>query len=222
MIRGVLFDMDGTVIDSMPLYRDCWVRAAEEVGWRIDFTEHYTALAGMNHTDIDLYFKKNFGEDFPYAALSRARNRIIGENVRENGIPLKDGVPEIFDELHAMGCRVALVTSSNPARVELMMGASGLSRYFDLTVTGDRVLHGKPAPDIFLLGAKELGLTPGECVVAEDSINGAEAGIAAGMFTAVVPDLTPIPADLTKRLWKIGDSLKYLPGWIREENQKGD
>lgn len=219
MIRAVLFDMDGTVLDSEQIYRRGWVWAAEQVGFGEDILPHLPFVSGMNHGDIGRYFRGLKGENFPYELLMEYRTQFIEKTIREEGLPLKPGVPEVFDALRALGCSSALVTSSNPTRVNRFLDLTGIRNCFDLIVTGDRVTHSKPAPDIYLLSAGELGCSPAECVVCEDSRNGIYSGFRAGMRVVMIPDLQPVTDEVRPMITGLCGTLNELPGLIERWNR---
>jgi beta-phosphoglucomutase-like phosphatase (HAD superfamily) len=105
------------------------------------------------------------------------------------------------------------------------MKKTGYGVYFDKIVTGDTVPNGKPAPDIFLSAAEKLGVAPEHCLVLEDSPNGVRAGLAAGMYVIMVPDLEEPDADMLEKLWHCCRTLQEVPALVEAENQtnaKGD
>lgn len=220
MIRAVLFDMDGTVFDSEQIYRRGWVWAFRQVGGKGDLIPRLPYVSGMNHGDIGRYFHREFGEDFPYEEMMEYRTQFINRTIEAEGLPNKPFVPEIFGVLREMGLRVALVTSTRPERVNKFLDLSDLRSCFDCIVMGDRVEHSKPQPDIYLLGAREVGCRPEECVVAEDSRNGIYAGYRARMRVVMIPDLQPVTDEVRPMIWHVCRTLEELPALIEEENRR--
>ncbi len=219
MIRAVLFDMDGTVIDSMPIYQRGWLYAGRKAGVSGEEIIALTdCFSGMNGAGVAAFLHSRFGKDYPAEALLEWRNDFVTEEIAAHGVPFKPGVPEIFDRLSRMGIRSALATGSRRSRVELILSRTGLASHFDAVITGNDVEHSKPAPDIFLAAAKSLGISPAECAVAEDAPNGVLAGCAAGMSVAVIPDLSPCPPEVAPMArWRL-TSLAELPDAIAAAN----
>ena len=210
MIRAVLFDMDGTVFDTEKIYYRSWVRAAEAVGFKGDMHKVMPLIFGVSESDIGKYFYGNYGEDFPYTEMLSKRAEFIAEEIEMGGVPLKDGVPEIFEWLTKKGIACALVSSAPRFRIDDFLERAGLSQAFRCIISGERVEKSKPAPDIFLLAANEVGVAPDECLVAEDSKNGVLAGYSAGMQVAMIPDLQPFSEDLRPYVTYLLTSLREI------------
>lgn len=145
--------------------------------------------------------------------IQRECKRRVAEELA-GGVPLKPGCREILASLHARGIPMAIGSSGRRAQIESNLSVSGLTSYFSAIASGDEVLHGKPAPDIFLLAAKRLGVSPADCYVFEDSPNGIRAAHAAGMKPILIPDLMPVTeeiASLTVGVYKVlTDALEEL------------
>lgn len=217
MIKAVLYDMDGTVLDTMVIYERAWAYADEVYGLGGRAAKLVPLLGGMNGTDCAAFVRNRLGEDFPYAEFRKCLEKKFEEIVQTEGIPCKPGAPEIFDRIREMGLRQILVTSSAPSHVFPYLKIAGIENAFDGVITGDRVVHGKPDPEIFLLGAKEAGCEPIECVVVEDAVHGARAGIAAGMKTVMIPEYPPIAEDVRAGLWHECKTLAEIPDLIAAE-----
>lgn len=218
-IEAVLFDMDGTVFDSERVYRDGFILAAREMGLPAEVIDHHPALCGLPRAKSRRYLKGIFGEDFPYDEWRERMWEYAAKVFEANGPPKKEGVPEILIELREMGIRTAIATATSLPVATEYLKKSGLAPYFDTVVTGDRVKNGKPAPDIFLLAASELGVHPTACAVAEDSGNGIRAAHAAGAYPILVPDLYPPAPDVPPLLWRHAESLWQIPLLVRRHNE---
>ena len=211
--------MDGTVFDTEKIYYRCWIKAAEAIGFRGNMHEVIPTLFGVSENDIGKYFYENWGEDFPYPRMLALRAKFIAEEIEQNGVPLKDGVPRIFETLAQKGISSALVSSAPRFRIDDFLGRSGLDKIFGCIISGERVERSKPAPDIFLLAAQELGILPCECLVAEDSKNGVLAGYRAGMRVAMIPDLQPFTEDLRPYVTNLLSSLGEIEKIVDDKKQ---
>ena len=218
MIKAVLFDMDGTVFDTEPIYRRCWIRAAKEVGFNEDMDLFFARICGLNMTDIGACVHHFYGEDAPFEEIRTLRRGYLDEELENGVLPFKAGAPEIFVELKKRGIKIALATSTGRKMVDRYLQMSGLEGVFDAVLTGESVTHGKPHPEVFLIAAERLGIAPKHCVVVEDSPNGVRAGHAAKMFTVMVPDLHPCTEELRVLLWQVCDTLTDLIPLIDKEN----
>ena len=215
MIRAVLFDMDGTLLDTEPLYRELWKRAIEELGWTVDYDQFFKRVSGMNMQDMRRACLEMYGESFPFEKIREVRRHYLTEWWKSNIPATKAGIPHILPILKKMGLRLAVATSSGEAYARGLLKQAEIDRYFDAYVTGDMVNKGKPDPEIFLRAAEALGVSPSECVVAEDSRNGVLAGAASGALTVMIPDLMPATEELIPLLWARLDSLESLPSLIK-------
>ena len=217
MIKAVIFDMDGTIFDTEVVYRKSWVTAAKEMGLEIDILSELPNITGRNHANTAQYFAEQYGTDFPFAQLFATMWK-HSDRVLETNVPPRPYIPEVLESLRADGYLLAIASSTNRERVNRYLTVSGFAHYFDAVISGERVKNGKPAPDIFLLAAETLGVSPEECVVVEDSRQGVLAGINAGMPTVMIPEFQPCTEDLKKGLWLCLDSAKELPERIAEYN----
>lgn len=220
MIKAVLFDMDGTVFDTEVIYRRCWFRAAEDVGFDEDMDLFFERVGGLNLTDMADLFHRVYGDSVPFEVLWARWLACIDDEMACDVLPFKAGAPETLFALKEQGIKIALVTSSGHKTVARYLQMSRLESVFDVIMTGDRVTHGKPHPEIFLSAAEKLGIAPEHCVVIEDSPNGIKAGHAAGMYTVMVPDLHPCTKELEALLWHRCDTLSDLIPLIENENKK--
>lgn len=220
MIKAVLFDMDGTVFDTEPIYRRCWIRAAKEVGFNEDMDLFFARICGLNMTDIASCVYRFYGEDTPFEEIRTLRRGYLDEELENCVLPFKAGAPEIFVELKKRDIKIALATSTGRKMVDRYLQMSGLEGVFDAIVTGETVTHGKPHPETFLTAAERLGVAPAHCVVVEDSHHGVMAGHTAGMFTVMVPDLQPCTEKIASLLWNRCDTLTDLIPLIDEENNR--
>jgi HAD superfamily hydrolase (TIGR01509 family) len=185
----VLFDMDGTLIDSEPIWFDTEVAILADHGYRLG-REHWVKVLGQPNDVAVRYLLEVSG-----VALAPERlNRLIEDAMAERmgrGIALVAGARELFAELDAAGIPAALVSASSRRIVDACLESIGRDR-FRATVSGDDVVHGKPHPEPYLAAARLLGADPSRCAVIEDSPNGSRSGTAAGCRVLAIPRAAPI------------------------------
>ncbi len=182
-MTAVIFDCDGSLVDSEPLARTAWERALAVHGYELTDADA-EASVGLPYPRVHAYFAERVrlpaAEPF-WGEFSGELFTLIDSELA----PFDDAVGAAR-ELRLRGVPVAVASSSPRERLQRTLRRAGLLDAFDVIVAGDEVEHGKPAPDMFLLAARRLGVAPEECVVIEDSPPGVQAGRAAGMFTLAV------------------------------------
>ena len=186
MKAAVIFDMDGVILNSEPIYRESWRRAAAELGFAVS-EDLYARVVGRNDRDSEAIVAAVFGEQFPMDEFRDRWRAHWDTHLRDHGVPVKKGVAEILDFLEDRGIPKAIATST--VRRSALQCLGTLSLRFDAIVAGDEVARGKPAPDIFLRAAEKLAANPADCWVIEDAEAGVQAAHAAGMKPIIVPDL---------------------------------
>ena len=219
MIKAVIFDMDGTIFDSERLLMRGW-QGVVDCGMAPPALMDLIPLwRGKKRAEISRIILGLIGEDRSVEPLYQKRREIIYGILDAEGVPLKAGVPQVFEDLRRQGFRLALATASSEETVSDYMRRTGYQVYFDRMITGDRVSNGKPAPDIFLLAAEELGVSPSECIVVEDSPNGVRSGYHAGMRVIMVPDLDLPDEEISRLLWHRCETLSEIPPLVEKLNQ---
>jgi len=201
--------MDGLLLDTEALYIKAWVPVGGMMGIPIT-AEIARSTVGHDSKSTEEAFQKHFA-DF---TLERARPLIsqwLTEYVAEHSIDVKPGARELLEFFKKRGFPLAIGSSNRQQYAEAYLGEVDLLRYFDTIVTADLVGRAKPAPDIFLQAAKNLGLSPEQCLVLEDSPIGAQAAYEAGCLTILVPDLIQPCAMTRERVWQVLPNLLYVP-----------
>jgi HAD superfamily hydrolase (TIGR01509 family) len=207
LITAIVFDMDGLMLDTEPIYKRAWQRAASELGFELD-DEFYATLIGRPTPDGEADVARKFGGAFPLDRF-RARWPVLWKAEAErSGIAIKEGLIELLTFAEERGLGVAVATSSDAAYTDFTLGKTGLAGRFAVKVTGDQIRNGKPAPDIYLEAARRLGCEPAQCVALEDSDAGIAAASAAGMIALMIPDLET-PSDTARRT-----AFRVLPSLI--------
>jgi HAD superfamily hydrolase (TIGR01509 family) len=185
-VSAVIFDMDGLMVDTEPVYQIAWKQAAAELGYDLDDTL-YSTFVGRPTPACEAIIIERFGAAFP---LERFRERwpaLWRSEVDTKGIETKPGLEEILALVESHRLPMAVATSSEADYVEVTLRQAGLANRFDAMVTGDEIVRGKPEPDIYLEAARKLGVPPSDCVALEDSEAGILAIQRAGMTGILVP-----------------------------------
>lgn len=218
MVSGIIFDMDGVLIDSERQSNEGWLWAAGQLGvdmpmWLIDSFKG--APAELCCKFFDAYYKGVID----YWEAKELRTQHVYKIRETEGIPVKKGVKDIFEYIRNNGLKCAVATSTRRESAEKTLHEIGVWDYLDAVVYGDEVERGKPEPDIFLRAAKAIGVNPSEAVVVEDSINGIKAGYAAGMRVVHIPDTIAIDDDIRKLTYMVCDDLNGLIDVVESINK---
>lgn len=218
MVSGIIFDMDGVLIDSERQSNEGWLWAAGQLGvdmpmWLIDSFKG--APAELCCKFFDDYYKGVID----YWEAKELRTQHVYKIRETEGIPVKKGVKDIFEYIRNNGLKCAVATSTRRESAEKTLHEIGVWDYLDAVVYGDEVERGKPEPDIFLRAAKAIGVNPSEAVVVEDSINGIKAGYAAGMRVVHIPDTIAIDDDIRKLTYMVCDDLNGLIDVVESINK---
>jgi len=208
-IAAVVFDMDGTLIDSERIHRTALVAALAAMGLAVDEAFLYE-LAGLAGPAAHALIRARFGEDFPFETFQR-HYLPHRETLGKGGAPLKPGAAEALRFVTGLGLPVALATSSMREVVLAHQRRLAVLAHFDVLVTRDDVARTKPFPDLFLAAAERLGVAAADCLAVEDSRTGVAAALAAGMMTVMVPDLAPPTAEQRARCVAVLAGLCDLP-----------
>lgn len=204
--KGVLFDMDGVVLDTERLYARFWAEAARALGYPMTY-QQALGMRSLSSTAGQAKLESYFGPGVSRAQMRRKRVELMDAFVAEYGVEPKPGIQLLLDFLQEKGIPTAITTSSPKERVERYLKPLGLYHRFDKICTGYEVAHGKPEPDIYLYGAESLGLRPEDCLAIEDSPAGIESAFRAGCMAVLVPDLDSATDEMRKMLFAEADSL---------------
>jgi HAD superfamily hydrolase (TIGR01509 family) len=187
-IKGVLFDMDGVVLDTEKLYCRFWREAAMALGYPMT-VEQALGMRSLNAQAGQEKLESYFGPGVSREAMKQKRVELMDAYVSVHGVDPKPGIHELLDALNRRGIRTAITTSSPMDRVRRYLKPLGLLDRFDCLCSGHDVPRGKPEPDIYLHGAACVGLAPEECLAIEDSYAGVLSASRAGCLTVLIPDL---------------------------------
>lgn len=187
-IQGVLFDMDGVILDSEKLYARFWAAGCESFGYSMTY-QQALGMRSLNAQAGQAYLSSLFGPDISYPQVRAKRIELMDAYVEENGVEAKPGILPLLDYLTSRRIPYAITTASPLDRIQNHLGRLGLYQRFPHICTAHAVAQGKPAPDIYLLGAKTIGLPPESCLALEDSYTGLLSAHRAGCLASIVPDL---------------------------------
>lgn len=196
-IKAVIFDLDGTLVDSMWMWRDLDIDFLKEreIPYEDNIQEK---IEGMSFTETALYFKEFFHLKESVEELKDIWNYMAMEKYR-NEVPLKSGVQGFIDHLKSRGVKMGIATSNSIELVDAVAKVHNLYDYIPVVVTSCSVQKGKPAPDVYLEAARQLEVDPSQCLVFEDVVNGILAGINAGMRVCGIYDDYSKEHDMKKR-----------------------
>ncbi|MFI1438361.1 HAD family hydrolase [Streptomyces fructofermentans] len=185
---SVIFDLDGTLVDSEPNYFEAGRQTLAEHGVT-DFTwADHERYVGISTRETLVLWKERYGLDAPLDVLLADKNRRYLELARAS-TRVYPQMRAFVELLAADGVPMAVASGSSREAVRAVLAGTGLDAYLRTVVSAEEVAHGKPAPDVFLEAARRLGAVPAECLVVEDAAPGAQAAHAAGMRCLAVPYL---------------------------------
>jgi HAD superfamily hydrolase (TIGR01509 family) len=180
MINGVIFDLDGVLIESEPLYKTAENEVLEPYGIHIT-GEVAAKYLGLKLNDYLTAISKEYGRPIDIERTSKAILYKIEELYNAGAIPLTPHASEVLEEL-SKSYTLTLATSREKELAQLIMKKYDIDKYFEYGVYKEDVEKGKPDPEVFLKAAETINIPPANCVVVEDAINGMKAGKAAGMY----------------------------------------
>lgn len=191
-IKGAIFDQDGLLFDTEVLFERAWREVGAEFGVKVPDALPY-ACCGCGRKELPDVIRRFLPDIDVDAYIERALNMAF--SAQAESVPtLKPGVRKMLAKCRENGIRTAVASSSLRSLVEHNLRSSGLLGMFDAIVTGEDVVHGKPAPDIFLLAASRIDVPPPRCLVFEDAFTGIRAAHVAGCNPVLIPDrIQPTP-----------------------------
>ncbi|MCZ6658835.1 MAG: HAD family phosphatase [Gammaproteobacteria bacterium] len=193
-----MFDMDGLLLDSERVARQCFVEACRDCDWEPDL-DVYNLCIGSTYAATEQILCTNFGARFPWQAVSERWHDLYHARVLHHPVVVKSGAVEVLDLLDRHGVPAALATSTRRETTIAKLGNAKLSNRFQHVICGGETRRGKPHPDPYLEAVQRLGLAPHVCWAFEDSDNGVRAAVAAGLTVFQVPDLVR-PSDSVQAL----------------------
>ena len=216
MIRYIIFDKDGTLLDTEPIFKRAWVEVGEKWGLE-NIAEMYPSIMGNNGEFIIQKLYAAYPDKDCRAYYNERMDRVM--ELLEGEIPLKTGCKEILEFAKANNIKLAVATSTTLKRAEKNLKKVGICHYFDAIVTGDMVERSKPDPDFFLEAGKRIGAKNDECIICEDSYNGIKAAHASGMRPIFIPDMLPSTKETDAIVYRTCSDLFEVIELIKQENK---
>ncbi len=209
MIQGIIFDMDGTLLDTERILVQCWIKSAALYGFSME-KQHALNIRSLQYRFAERYLKRVFGKSFDYAAIRQTRKRLFAEELDKNGIPVKQGVLPFLQFCQAQNLPTVVATATAKENAIQYLEKGGILPYFTEIIGGDQMAVGKPFPDIYLDAAKAINCTPSYCMALEDAPNGVLSAFYAGCKVVMVPDLSQPDEMLQPFLFSIQPDLEHV------------
>ena len=216
MAATLIFDLDGTLIDTEKYFKRFWREAAAAFGYTMS-EEQALTLRSLGRPFAPALLQEWFGEGFDYTAVRDHRRKIMEGHLLKAGLERKAGAEELLSWLKERGYGIALATATPKDRARMQLTQVGLADYFDELVSAADVERGKPAPDVYLYACRQLGIDPKEAYAVEDSPNGVLSAAAAGLKVIMVPDQTRPDEALYQKLYACVDSLSEIIGLLEAD-----
>ena len=177
------------MFDTERISKEAWHVVGGQMGIQLD-ESFLSTIRGANAADVSRRLLEKFGDQIDTEELRKRKYKYFRKILKERELPIKPGLYELLNYLEKNGYKIALATSSTREYSIDNLKRAGIENYFKYMVTGNMVKRAKPDPELFLKAAMEMDVSPSQCMVLEDSINGVEAGVRGGFLTIMVPDLT--------------------------------
>ena len=209
MITAVIFDMDGLMIDSERVTFEGYKHVLAKHNLTLSL-EAYKTLLGKPVKAVYELFHKDYGDDFDVEETIKAVHQYMADLFDQEGVPLKKGLLELLIYLKENNYKTIVATSSTRKRVDHILGLADIIKYFDDSICGDEVTHGKPHPEVFLRACEKLGVNPSDAIVLEDSEAGIQAAYSGNIDVICIPDMKYPEQEFEKMTTKILDSLDQV------------
>ena len=217
MIKAIIFDMDGLMIDTEPVGNMLVKTSHEKFGYKIT-DDMFVHLIGSNEKTSKEYYYSVFGEDYPYQKIKDYREQLRNEYFKTHPIEIKKGLYDLLEYLKKNHIKMAVASSTRYERVLSNLKSIKVDQFFDAIIGGDQIKHGKPAPDIFLKAVELLEVNKEDALVLEDSRNGILAAHAGKIPVICIPDLKNPDSLHQHRCICLLNSLNEVIDYIEKSN----
>jgi HAD superfamily hydrolase (TIGR01509 family) len=198
----VIFDMDGTMLDTEPVSLAGMIHAGKTLGVEIK-KEIGESLMGKSLVRCREILRTNYGDGFDINQAFKLHVAYMDDFFAKNGVPVKPGIFELLDKLDALGIKKCVATSTVKARATHKLAEANLAHRFETIIGGDDVENGKPSPDIFLKAADSCGISPQDCIVMEDTEAGILGATAAEIRVIAIPDIAPLTQEIRAKAFAV-------------------
>ena len=209
----VIFDMDGTMLDTEPISLQGMLHAAKIKGREMPL-EFYNQFIGRNVAYVRRLIHERFGDEVDYDELAALHQNYVDDYIEKNGLPIKKGLLGLLDKLESLKIDKCVATSTAKALAISKLTIAGIVHHFEVIVAGDEVAESKPNPEIFLKAAALCKTAPAESLVIEDSIAGAQGAYRAGIPYILVPCIAPLDDEVKQRAFAVCNDLDEVCGLI--------
>lgn len=214
MIKAIIFDMDGLMIDSERVTFECYQERLKDMNLTMD-EEFYKILLGKPIKGIYQRFYDVYGNDFPIQNVIQDVHQLMAERFETEGVPVKKGLVELLHYLKDNNYKTIVATSSNRDRVDKILAQAKITEFFDDSICGDEVTKGKPNPEVFLKSCQKLGVNVDEAIVLEDSEAGIQASYDANIKVICIPDMKYPEKQYEEKTFKILKDLTEVTAYLK-------
>lgn len=214
MIKAIIFDMDGLMIDSERVTFECYQERLKDMNLTMD-EEFYKTLLGKPIKGIYQRFYDVYGNDFPIENVIQDVHQLMAERFETEGVPVKKGLVELLHYLKDNNYKTIVATSSNRDRVDKILAQAKITEFFDDSICGDEVTKGKPSPEVFLKSCQKLGVNVDEAIVLEDSEAGIQASYDANIKVICIPDMKYPEKQYEEKTFKILKDLTEVTAYLK-------